>query len=265
MFRAIAALQDYYLENPSEVETLTKCRNANEDKASGRKPSAAILNVYSAYRRDLTVLTNLEQQIKGFAKALTAETGGSVMSRSSDSGESACFTQLTSTPTTAPALQRSTRSFPSTQTRSSHVVKLAYRAWNLARRNDIRRLAGRALRLPLQSNSLLEFISEMATQNTTFALDRRTYLQEKLLPYLSSGKGHESSADGVAAVLGYCDLICKYPKWKTLSKPGPRIFKKLRQRGFRLLESPCGKDQDLVNSERNWTGRTEGDGSTGTL
>lgn len=265
MFRAIAALQDYYLENPSEVETLTKCRNANEDKASGRRPSPAILKVYSAYRRDLSVLTNLERQIKCFGKALTAETGGSVMSRSSDSGESACFTHLTSTPTAVAALQRSSYSFPSTQTRPSHVVKLAYGPWNLAKRKDIRRLAGKSLRLPLHSDSLLEFIGEMATQNTTFALDRGTYLQEKLLPYLSSGKGHESSADGVAAVLGYCDLICKYPKWKTLSKPGPRIFKKLRQRGFRLLESPRGKDQDMVNRERKWTGRTEDDGSTGTL
>lgn len=84
----------------------------------------------------------------------------------------------------------------------------------------------------------MQFIGEMAIENATFALDRRTYLQEKLLPYLFSGNGHESSADGLAVVLGYCDLICKYPKWETLSEPGPRIFKKLRHRGFRLLESP---------------------------
>lgn len=126
MARAIAALQNYYVENPGEAESLTKFWNTNDNVPSGRKCSPTIVEVYSTYRQDQSVLINLEEQIKGFTNALPIGAHGMVMGPPSGLYESVMVTQSTSIPTDGTTLQRSTCSLASTQTRPSFIVKLAY-------------------------------------------------------------------------------------------------------------------------------------------
>lgn len=261
--RLIAAFQGLYDRDDNRKRELSLKEVSNESRRQRNKFPSGILLIYLAYEEDNTVVENLTVQITGFLKVsrktAAAPPKGNASSAASkivdsDDGSNTLLSSCPNTRRRGPSSHVSSTSANcvssvrdrSAETRPSLIVKLPYEIWKLFDSKTLRKLATICLRDKSINAPGVKLIAKLVSDTKHFPKVHRTYLNEELLPYVVDGSNNVEKRVGLAAILGFCELIRKYPSFKILANPAkcPENFEKLCGKGFYLLKPPGAERKD---------------------